>query len=364
METILEGALKYASTKPTPEQASKSLEIDPSEVRITVIGCGGAGTNTVTRLHDMGIRSAKTISINTDAKHLSICKADRKLLIGAQLTHGLGAGGYPEVGMKAAEASKDKIIESLDGSEIVFVTAGMGGGTGTGSAPVVAQEAKKQGALVVAMVSFPFALERARLAKADWGLQELSKHCDSVIVIDNNRLAKCVPNLPINQAFAFADEIMAKAVKGISDTVTLPSLVNIDFADIRAVLGGAGTGVIALGEGKGNNRVNDVIQSTLSHPLLEVDFAGSKGAILHIAGSPEMTLGEVNAIGEGITEQFDKNANVIWGARVDPALGDRITVTAIITGVTSPQVIGKTGLGKEIPSKQPVAMEAIETLGF
>jgi len=323
----------------SPSQATEGKPFEAAKIQISVVGVGGAGTNSVHRLHKMGIESAKTIAINTDQKHLQMIEADRRFLIGAQLTRGLGAGGFPEVGQKAAEQSREKIAEALEGSELVFITAGMGGGTGTGAAPVVAQIAKQQGAIVVSMVTYPFALERARLTKADWGLDALRENCDTTVIIDNNKLVEFVPNLPMNQAFAVADTLVAKAVKGITDTVMLPSLVNIDFADLRMIMGNAGDAMISIGEGSGGQRVEQAVQSSLAHPLLDVDYAGSKGALVLIQGGSTLTLGDAIGIGEGITDSFDGNAYVKWGARVIPEMGDKIVVTSVITGVTSPHVL-------------------------
>ncbi len=339
MESLIADALARSASMPTPEAASKNLK--PAGVKISVVGCGGAGTNTVSRLTQMGVTSAETIAINTDANHLRMVQANKKMLIGAHMTKGLGAGGFPEVGRKCAEQAKDNIAKMLEGSELVFVTAGMGGGTGTGSAPVVAQVAREQGAITVGVVTFPFALERARLDKADWGLEALAEHCDTVVIIDNNRLVQYVPNLPMNQAFAVADTLVAKAVKGISDTIMLPSLVNIDFADVRSILGNAGMAMISVGEASGRDRVAGVVKNTLEHPLLDVEYSGSKGALIHVQGGSQLSLGEVTSIGEGITDAFDQKANVIWGARVNPDMGDKVVVTSIITGVHSPQLIGK-----------------------
>ncbi|PIO02977.1 cell division protein FtsZ [Candidatus Micrarchaeota archaeon CG_4_10_14_0_2_um_filter_55_9] len=331
MQGLVEAALRENSTEKKP--------LERADVQITVVGVGGGGTNTINRLSKMGIKSAKTIAVNTDAKHLKLIQADRRLLIGGKLTKGLGAGGFPEVGMKCAEQGRERIAELLAGSELVFITAGMGGGTGTGAAPVIADVAKKQGAIVIGMVTYPFELERARLAKADWGLDQLRETCDTVVVIDNNRLVSYVPNLPMNQAFAVADTLVARSIKGITDTVMLPSLMNIDFADLRMIMGNAGVAMISVGEGKGTNKVEDAVESTLKHPLLDVDYHGSKGALVLVNGGPQLTLGEAVEVGERITESFDNQAYVKWGARIDPDLGDKISVTSIITGVTSPHVL-------------------------
>ncbi len=337
MDSLVADALKYSANEKLPEELGK--QFTPNNLKISVVGVGGAGTNCVSRLSKMGIKSAETIAINTDANHLKLVEANRKLLIGASMTKGLGAGGFPEVGAKAAESSREKLREVLKDSELVFITAGMGGGTGTGAAPIISKIAKENGAITVGMVTFPFALERARLEKADWGLDRLKEVCDTVVIIDNNRLVQYVPNLPMNQAFAVADTLVAKAVKGIADTVMLPSLMNIDFADLKMIMGNAGTAMISIGEASGTNRVPLAIESTLAHPLLEVDYAGSKGALILINGGPQLTLGEAVKIGEGITEAFDSKAYIKWGARISPDLGDKIVVTAVVTGVTSPNVL-------------------------
>ncbi len=337
MDSLVQDALKYNAQ----EGVKEAPKLDMQQVRISVIGVGGAGTNTVSRLHRMGIKSARTIALNTDANHLKMIEADRRVLIGKTITRGMGAGGFPEVGMKAAEASRDELAKMVADNELVFICAGMGGGTGTGAAPVVARLAKEAGAITVAMVTYPFALERARLDKADWGLDALRESCDTVVVIDNNRLVSYVPNLPMNQAFAVADTLVARAVKGIADTVMLPSLMNIDFADLRMIMSDAGVAAISIGEGQGTARVEAAVKSTLEHPLLDVSYAGSKGALILVSGGSQLSLGEAVRIGEEITEEFDKNAYVKWGARLNPELGDKIVVTAIVTGVHSPHILGR-----------------------
>lgn len=350
MDSILD------SVKGTGHVSSESEELFSSDkVKILVVGAGGGGCNTVTRINKMGIKSADTIAINTDMTHLRVTEANKKILIGQSITRGLGAGGYPEVAAKCAELSKDQIAAAVEGSHLVFLCAGMGGGTGTGSAPVIAQAAKDQGAIVVGIVTYPFNIERARLDKARWGLEQLRKSCDTVVVIDNNRLLAYAPNLPMNDAFKLADEIVARAVKGISDTIMFPSLINIDFADVKAVMSGGGVAMITVGDGKGNDKVRGVVRSTLEHPLLDVSYEGAKGALLHVAGGPNLTLGDATKIGEGITDALDANANVIWGARLIPELGDAVTVTAILTGVQSPQLFGR----PEPEQRQVIELEDI-----
>ncbi|MCX6775643.1 MAG: cell division protein FtsZ [Candidatus Micrarchaeota archaeon] len=358
MESLIESALRNTGKLPE-EQKCDNMD---DKIRISVVGVGGAGCNTISRLAKMGIKSADTIAINTDYKHLQITEADKRLLIGKTITKGLGAGGFPEIAMKCAEASRDKLREALDGAELVFIVAGMGGGTGTGAAPVVAELAKEQGAITVAIVTYPFSLERARIQKAEWGLEQLKKNTDTVIVIDNNRLVSYVPNLPMNEAFAVADKVTARAVKGLADTIMFPSLVNIDFADIRAIMGNAGVSVISVGDGKGTDKVNSVVHNTLEHPLLDVDYAGARGALIHIAGGPQLTLGEVTQIGEGLTAAFDPNANVIWGARLSPEMGDAVVVTAIMTGITSPHVLGKMREDQKSLDKTALEIDTIQYL--
>ncbi len=351
MDGLIADALKN-----TTQKTGKTL--DPANVRISVVGVGGAGTNTVHRLKSMGLQSAQTIAINTDANHLKIVEADKKYLIGASITKGMGAGGFPEIGMKSAESCREKLTELLSNNELVFITAGMGGGTGTGAAPVIANIAKKCGAITIALVTFPFVLERARLSKADWGIEELTKTCDTVVIIDNNKLVSYVPNLPMNQAFAVADTLVAKAVKGIADTIMLPSLMNIDFADLRMIMSGGGVSMVSIGEGKGNTKVEDSVKSSLEHPLLDVDYAGAKGALILIQGGANLTLGEAVKVGEGITASFDANAYVKWGARIVPELGDKIVVTSVLTGIQSDQLVTKE------TAKQTTPTFALDTVRY
>lgn len=309
--------------------------------KIVVVGTGGAGCNCVNRIAKMGIRGAQLVACNTDKQHLSIISDEiTKVLIGKQVTRGLGAGGYPEIGAKAAEASKDALMEVLRNVDMVFISAGMGGGTGTGSAPIIAKLAKEQGAIVIAMVTYPFILERSRIEKAEEGLNALAEVADTVVVLDNNRLVQLVPNLPIQDAFAVADEVIARAVAGITETITQPSLINLDFADVRSIMTNHGLSMIAVGENKSVNKVEEAVADTLNNTLLDVDIAGATGALIHITGGPELTLGEANTAGELLTEKIDPKATVIWGARVDPTFENRIQIIAIFTGVHSPYIAG------------------------
>jgi cell division protein FtsZ len=329
MESLISKAMVHAE-----EKTAKPVEFDSfGEPKIVIVGCGGAGGNTVSRLHKIGVKGADTIAINTDKMALDVVEADKKLLIGKSITRGLGAGGYPEVAEKCAEQARNKLEELLHGADLVFITAGMGGGTGTGSAPVVADVAKKLGAIVVGMVSTPFNVERARLIKGDEGLDKLRKKADSVIVLDNNRLLKYVPNLPIDQAFSVMDQLIAETVKGISETITQPSLINLDYADVRAIMGHGGVAVMLYGESKNADGPAALVNSTLNHPLLDVDYKGATGALVHITGGSDLTLKHAEEVVEGLTYELSSSANVIWGARVNPDFEGRCRVMAIMTGI-------------------------------
>ncbi|MEK6902945.1 MAG: cell division protein FtsZ [archaeon] len=350
MKSMIDDAVK-TGRKAAEESSSNNMD-DFSVPKIMVIGAGGAGCNAVNRLASMNIAGAQLAAVNTDKQHLSIIDDNiTKILIGKSVTRGLGAGGYPEVGAKAAEVSKGDLEGIIRGVDMLFICAGMGGGTGTGSAPIIAQLAKEQGAIVIAMVTYPFQLERARTLKAEEGIQKLAAVCDTVIVIDNNRLAELVPNLPIQDAFRVADELVARVVSGITETITQPSLINLDFADVRSIMTGHGLSMIAVGESKSVNRVDEAVADTLNNTLLDVDIAGAKGALIHITGGAELTLGEANAVGTMLTEQLDPNATVIWGARINPAFENKIEVITVFTGVKSPfisttkQSAGRSGTG-------------------
>lgn len=308
--------------------------------RIVIIGCGGAGGNTITRLHKLGVKGAETIAINTDKMALDLVEADKKILIGKNLTRGLGAGGFPEVGRRAAQESAREIEELVGDADLVFVCAGMGGGTGTGSSSVVAEIAKKQEAVVTCMVSTPFNVERARLIKADEGLDDLRLKADSVVVLDNNRLLEFVPNLPINQAFSVMDQLIAETVKGISETITVPSLINLDYADMRSIMNAGGLSIMLWGEADEDAGVDAIVKEALNHPLLNVDYKGASGALVHITGGPDMSLKYVQEVAKTLTEDLDCYANVILGARVVPEFEGKCRVMAIMTGVQSPNLLG------------------------
>ncbi|MDE1868735.1 MAG: cell division protein FtsZ [Candidatus Micrarchaeota archaeon] len=312
-----------------------------SQIRIVTVGFGGAGCNIVNRLIKAGVKGTEFVAINTDAQHFKIIdERIKKVLIGRTLTRGLGAGGDPAMGEKAAELDRQAIEDVFQGAQLVFLAAGMGGGSGTGAIPVAAKIAKEQGAIVIAMVTYPFNLERVRKVKAEEGIQKLRKNADSVIILDNNRLVKLVPNLPMNEAFALADNVLAKAIGGLVWTITQPSLINIDFADVRSIMGNGGVGFIAVGSGKGNDKVTAAAESVLKNKLLDVDFEGASGALIHISGGASMTIGDAIHAGEIITEKMDQKANIKWGARLMPGYDDQIEIVAIVTGVRGASIVG------------------------
>ncbi len=308
--------------------------------KIVVVGCGGSGNNTVHRLSTMGVDGAMTIAVNTDKQHLLRTKADKRVLIGRSITRGLGAGGYPEIGRKAAELARNVLEELLSDSDMVFVCVGLGGGTGTGAAPVVADVAKKQGAIVIAFAQMPFKVERARIQKAIAGLNDLKEVCDTVVVLDNNKLLEYYPNLPINTAFSVMDQLIAETIKGLTDTITKPSLVNIDFADVKAVMGHGGVSVMLVGEAKAQDKANAVVRDCLSHPLLDVDYRGATGALVHVSGGNDLTLKEAEEIIRNLTFEIDSNANVIWGVRIDEEFENFVRVVSIMTGIKSKEFVG------------------------
>jgi len=315
-------------------------DLKAGKANIKVFGAGGAGCNATTWLFNKGINGAAVYGSNTDALHLSITKADDKILLGKELTRGLGAGGKPNVGREAAKESLPEIKKAVAGSDMVFVIAGMGGGTGTGAAPVIAQTAKEAGAVVIAVVTMPFECEKARIDKAEFGLQELRDVVDTVIVIDNNRLVDIAGQLPIQQAFAVANELISTMIKGIVETITLPSLINLDYADVSSIMKKGEVAVIGIGESDSSDRVNESVRQALTHPLLDVDYKGATGALIHITCGSDMKLEEFSQVGEQVTEHISPDAQVIIGARINKDFDGKVRVITIMTGVRSPYVLG------------------------
>lgn len=335
MESLINNARRQRINSPRNNQ-------NLGQANIIIIGAGGAGNNTIDRLMKIGILGATCIAINTDQQHLEVIKAHHKILIGRDLTRGLGAGGQPEIGRAAAEESKSELNTLLKDADLVFVTCGEGGGTGTGSAPIVAEVAKVNGAIVVGVVTLPFKTEMGRITKAKEGLRGLRQFVDTLVVIDNNKLLEIAPDLPIMEAFSLADEVLATMVKGITETISLPSLINLDYADVRTILTTGGVAIVGIGESGDSeiNRVEGAINDALSSPLLELDISGAKGALIHVTGGRDMSLTEANRVAEIVTTKMDQNATVIWGARVDPNINGYIRVMLLITGIKSPQIFG------------------------
>lgn len=311
------------------------------KAKIKVIGTGGGGNNTINRLTEVGIAGAETIAMNTDAQDLLYTNADAKILLGRDITHGLGAGSIPQIGEEAARESEHEIKQRIQGADMVFITCGLGGGTGTGSAPIVAEVARKCGCLTVAIVTLPFEMEgNRRYENAVMGLEKLEHLVDTLIVIPNDKLLELAPDLPLQTAFKVADEILTNAVKGIAELVTKAGLVNLDFADIRAVMGKGGVAMIGIGESDTEQRSTEAVEKAISNPLLDVDIAGANGALINVAGGTDMTLDEAKKVVETVSERLDEDANIIWGASISEDLGKTIRTMLIVTGVKSPQIFG------------------------
>jgi len=318
------------------EELQQTLE--RSMARIRVVGAGGSGNNTVRRMSEVGILGADLIALNTDAQHLLITPVEKKVLIGKDLTKGLGAGAQPEVGEAAAKESTEDIVMVLQDSNLAFITCGLGGGTGTGSAPVIAQIAKELGALTVGVVTLPFSVEgRKRMENALTGLKKLRKEADTVIVIPNDKLLEIVPELPLNAAFKVADEVLTNAVKGITEMITKPGLVNLDFADVRTVLTNGGAAMIGLGESSsssnGETRALEAVEEALNSPLLDIDVSEANRALVNVIGGPDMTLREAELICEAVASKIHQNSHIIWGAMIkDEMPKNTIQAMVLIAG--------------------------------
>jgi cell division protein FtsZ len=333
-----EHALKY-----TWHETEGEGILPPGTCHITVIGVGGAGNNTITRLIEMGITGAECVAVNTDALHLSASRAHRKILVGEKLTKGLGVGGDPNRGRAAIEESKKRVEDLLSDVDIAFITAGLGGGTGTGAAPVIAEIARRNGAITVGVVTTPFRIEKGRIEYAANALTEMRRQCDTVVVIDNNKLMQLVPQLPINEAFRVADQVLANMIKGIIETISAPSLINLDFADFKTIVRRGGVAVVGVGESDAPNRAEEAVRNALRSPLLNVDYAGATGALIHVTGDNQMTIEEANRVGEIVTEMMNNDALVIWGARINPEQNGKLKVTLVMTGVNSPHILSGFG---------------------
>ena len=323
-------------------QSGKDIENldDVKDARILVVGAGGAGNNQVTRIQKKDVEGADTVAINTDKQHLEMASADRKILVGKDLTKGLGAGGQPEKGARAAEENRAELRGLFKEADMVFLTCGLGGGTGTGVTPVLAEIAKKEDCIVIGTVTMPFEIEGARMTKAEEGLMRLRQHVDTAIVIENDKLLDIAGDMPLDQAFGVADELITTMIKGVTETISKPSLVNLDYADVQAIMNEGGVAVVGYGESDTKNKGKEAIHEALSNPLLDVEFDGANGALIHVAGGEDLTLNEINDVGQNVQERLDPQAQVIWGARVKEELKGKIQVISIITGVESPYVLG------------------------
>ena len=328
-------------TKRNLMDAELEALLSKQKAAIKVVGVGGGGNNTINRMMEVGIKGVESIAVNTDAQDLLYTTADKKIIIGKETTRGLGAGSIPKVGEESARENESELKDSLKGSDMVFITCGLGGGTGTGAAPVVAELAKKMGVLSIGVVTMPFSMEgQRRYENAIIGLEKMQNLVDTLIVIPNDKLLELAPDLPLHTAFKVADEILTNAVKGIAELVTTTGLINLDFADIRTVMGNGGVALIGVGESDSENRAMEAVEKSLHNPLLDVNILGATGALINISGGTDMTLDEARKIVDIASEQLDENAKIIWGANITEDLQKTIRVLLIITGVRSNQLFG------------------------
>ncbi len=332
--------------------------------KIKVFGVGGGGNNTINRISEVGIAGAETIAVNTDAQDLLYTNASHKILIGKEITKGLGAGSIPQIGEEAARESEHDIREVIKGADMAFITCGLGGGTGTGAAPVVADIAKKLGVLTVGIVTLPFEMEgHRRYENAVIGLEKMESIVDTLIVIPNDKLLELAPDLPLHTAFKVADEILTNAVKGIAELVTKAGLVNLDFADIRTVMGKGGVAMIGVGESDSENRAMEAVDKAVNNPLLDVDITGANGALINVCGGVDMTLEEAKKVVETVSDKLDEDARIIWGAQISEDLEKTLRVMLIVTGVNSPQIFGPRRVNKEVKKREIENELGIEFIG-
>ncbi len=360
MKSIIDEALSRAEregrtagpTSTTDEDLVSVLEGLTTVIR--VIGCGGGGSNTIDRLSEAGIQGAELYAINTDAQHLLHINADRRFLIGRRTTRGLGAGSLPAIGEEAAQEDIEQIKAAVEGADMVFITCGLGGGTGTGASPVVAEAARDAGALTIAIVTLPFSAEGSiRMANAEAGLKRLRESADTVIVVPNDKLLEVAPNLPLQAAFKVADEVLMRSVKGITELITRPGLINLDFADVKTVMSHGGVAMIGLGEADGEEKARDSVMRALRSPLLDVDVSGATSALVNVVGGPDMTISDAEMVVEEVYSRINPDARIIWGAQIDPELKGTIRTMLVVTGVSSPQILGRDE-GRRVVSKHGI----------
>lgn len=345
----MDSMIQEASARESPQGQRREHDIDAElqefikrqGAKIRVVGLGGGGNNTINRITEVGVKGIETVAMNTDAQDLLYTTADKKILIGREVSAGLGAGSNPKIGEESAREQEAEIKSALKGADMVFITAGMGGGTGTGAAHVVAEVAKKSGALTIAIVTVPFSMEgQKRYENALYGLEKLEQHADTLICIPNDKLLELAPELPLHTAFKVADEILTNSVKGIAELVTTAGLVNLDFADIRAVMGNGGVALIGVGESDSNNRAIEAVEKAINNPLLDVDISTASGALINVQGGQDLKLDEARSIVEQVTERISGDAKVIWGAQTADDLNGLVRCMLIITGVRSSQIFG------------------------
>ena len=337
-------AVKTQRTSEKTKKVDAELEnlLKTRQAAIKVIGVGGGGNNSLTRMAEVGIKGAELVAVNTDAADLLCAQSDIKVLIGREISQGLGAGADPKVGKEAAKEQEHEIKESLKGSDLVFITACLGGGTGSGAAPVIAELTKKQGMLTVAIVTLPFSIEgKVRMENAMEALERLEAVTDTIIVIPNDKLLELAPDLPLHVSFKVADEILTNAVKGITELITKSGLINLDFADIKAVMREGGVAMIGVGEDDSENRAQMAVEKAINNPLLDVDIAGASGALVNVSGGSNMSLDEAKRVVETVSKMLSEDAKIIWGAHIEPDMQSSMRVMLVVTGVTSPQIYGK-----------------------
>jgi cell division protein FtsZ len=351
MKSLVESALTEAEKEQEKRpEGMKTFTAEDEELQkillglrtdIKIIGCGGGGSNTINRLAEAGIVGAELYAANTDAQHLLMTRAPHKILLGRRVTRGLGAGALPQVGEEAAREAEEELKKALADADIVFVTCGLGGGTGTGSAPFIAQVAKEQGALTIAICTYPFQAEGAiRAENAEWGLDRLRNIADTVIVIPNDRLLELVPKLSLNAAFKVADEVLMRSIKGITEVVTKPGLVNLDFNDIKTTMKSGGVAMIGLGESDDDDRAVAAVTEAINSPLIELDVSEATAALINVTGGPDMTVSEAEQVAEILQSKISPGARIIWGAAIDETMERTIRVMVVITGVKSRHILG------------------------
>jgi cell division protein FtsZ len=354
------------SKNPELAEIDRELEelLKKQNAKVKVFGIGGAGGNTISRMREIGIKGGEFIALNTDAQDLLYSNADHKILIGKELTMGLGAGSNPKIGEEAAHESEQEIKKRLSGCDMVFITCGLGGGTGTGAAPVVAALSKKQGALTIGVVTLPFTIEgKKRIENSEYGLERMESLVDTLIVIPNDKLLEIAPELPLQTAFKVADEILTNAVKGVTELVTKSGLVNLDFADVKAVMSNGGVSLMGMGEADSQNRAQEAVEKALTNPLLDVDISNSTGALVNIIGGNDMSLDEARAIIASVGDRLSPDAKMIWGAQLSPEMEKSIRVMIIITGVHSSQISGgdlPADIKKQLEIESELGIEFLE----